>query len=300
MLAVQITEAAGPDALFLAEVPDPVPAADEVLVRFEASSINPADRKVRDGVHRPRSGSYPFTLGWDLVGTVEVGPLARGTRVMGMSAMASTGHGTWSELVALPASSVTEAPHGIDPGVLAQLPLVGLTALQAVDDLGLDVPDDVLVVGAGGAVGSLVVQLLAQRGTRPVCLVRDVEKARRVLDGLGVDIVDQVAAGSASAVVDAAGTRSADALRPGGRLVMVVPATEPASLPEGASQVVVRVAESGERLHELGSLVQSGALRLGRPDRFALRDTAAAFEAFEARNGGRVVLLHDALIHEPA
>jgi NADPH:quinone reductase-like Zn-dependent oxidoreductase len=302
MLAVQITPAGGREALFLADVADPSPDAGEVLVRFEASSINPADLKVRDGAHRPRSGDYPFTLGWDLVGTVEGGAgFAPGTRVMGMSAMASTGHGTWSDRVVLPASSLATAPHGMDPGVLAQLPLVGLTALQALDDLGPVANEDgVLVIGAGGAVGGLVVQILLHRGIRPACLVKDRTKAYESLHGLDVDIVDRVDPDSSAAIIDAAGTGSANALRPGGRLVMVVPGTQPASLPDGASQVVVRVAESGERLSELGSLVQSGVLRLGRPDRFALRDAASALDAFEARGGRRIVLLSDDLINTAA
>lgn len=300
MLAVQVTPTGGRDSLVIADVADPSPEPGEVLVRFEASSVNPADLKVRDGVHRPRSGNYPYTLGWDLIGRVEGGEgFAVGTQVMGMSAMASTGRGTWSDRVVLPASSLCKAPEGVDPDLLAQLPLVGLTALQALDDLGpVNGGDDVLVIGAGGGVGALVVQLLLSRGIRPVCLVRDSRAAAQTLRGLDVDIVDQVEPRSADGVIDAAGIGTADALRAGGRLVMVVPGTQPATLPEGASQVVVRVAESGVRLQELGSLVQSGQLQLGGAELFALRDAASAFDAFEARRGARVVLLNDELIRD--
>jgi NADPH:quinone reductase-like Zn-dependent oxidoreductase len=302
MLAVQTTSPGGRDSLEIAEVADPDPGPGEVLVRFEASSIHPADRKIRDGMTRPRSGDYPYTLGWDLVGTVEAGEgFAVGTRVLGMSAMASTGRGTWSERVVLAASSMTTAPDGADPALLAQLPLAGLTALQAVQDLGpTNADDDVLVIGAAGAVGTFVVQLLLSRGIRPVALVRDRGTAGQALRGLGVDTVDRVEPQSVDGVIDAAGIGTADALRPGGRLVVVVPGTGPASLPEGASQVTVRVSESGKRLDALCSLLTSGDLNLGPADRFALRDAASAFDAFEARRGRRVVLLDDELIHQPA
>lgn len=302
MLAVQVTSTGGRDSLVIADVTDPVPGPGEVLVRYEASSINPADLKVRDGVHRPRSGNYPHTLGWDLVGRVEGGEgFAVGTRVMGMSAMASTGRGTWSDHVVLPASSLTTAPEGAGPALLAQLPLAGLTALQALDDVGpINAGDDVLVIGAGGAVGTFVVQLLHSRGIRPVGLVRDRDTAAQTLRGLDVEIVDHVEPQSADRVIDAAGTGTADALRPGGRLVLVVPGTQPGTLPDGASHAVVRVAESGERLQKLGLLVQSGQLRLGPANPFALRDAASAFDAFAARRGRRVVLLNDDLIDELA
>jgi NADPH:quinone reductase-like Zn-dependent oxidoreductase len=291
MLAVQVAPPYGRDSLSSAGVPDPVPGPGDVLVRFEASSINPADLKIRDGLIRPRAGSAPFTLGWDLIGTVESGDgFAIGTRVVGMSAMASTGRGTWSELVAMKAASLAAAPD-CDPAVIAQLPLVGLTALQAVQDLDPSPGDDVVVLGAAGSVGSLVVQLLLARGLRPRAVVRDAEIEQPALAGLGVEISDSAAPQSADGIVDCAGIGSSEGLRGGGRFVVVVPGTGPTVLPPGAAYVVVRVEESGERLRQLISLFRSGVIRLGDPERFPLPEALAAFDAFERRSGRRVVLL---------
>jgi threonine dehydrogenase-like Zn-dependent dehydrogenase len=110
-----------------------------------------------------------------------------------------------------------------------------------------------------------------------------------------VEIVDRAEPGAADAIVDAAGAGAAEALRPGGRFVVVVPGSEPGGLPDGATQRVVRVLESGARLGELLGLAERGAIRPGAPKTYRLEDAHAAFAAFERRTGPRVVLVHDGL-----
>ncbi|WP_338060952.1 alcohol dehydrogenase catalytic domain-containing protein, partial [Streptomyces niveiscabiei] len=107
MRAVQIDHHGGPEALTVCEVPDPVPAPGEVLVRTAASSLNPVDWKTRAWDVGP---ALPATLGWDLSGTVVTAhdaPFEPGDQVVAMSAQIATARGTWSELVALPAHLLT-------------------------------------------------------------------------------------------------------------------------------------------------------------------------------------------------
>ncbi|MGP3533976.1 alcohol dehydrogenase catalytic domain-containing protein [Microbacterium sp. RD1] len=275
MIAIRFHDS-HPGEVFVDEISEPSPGEGEVLVRLEASALNPADLKIRNGLIRPRGGEAPWTLGWDLVGRVHSGAgFHPGARVLGMSTMASTGRGTWAELVALPATALAPAPEHLEASVLAPLPLVGLTALQAVDVLAPEPGDDVLVVGARGAVGSLVVRMLEARGVAPRSAVRG----------------DEIRPSSADIVVDAAGVDNGAAVRPGGRYIALVPATEPSSLPDGSAPTVVRASQSGAGLSRLLALVADGVIPLSPPRVFALEEAAAAFAAFERRDGRRVALV---------
>src|SRR5690606_31837547 len=151
----------------------------------------------------------------------------------------------------------------------------GLTAWQAVELLEPQPGQDLLVIGARGAVGSLALQLLAARGFR----------ARAIARG---DVVEPA---SADGIVDAAGVDHAAALRPGGRYVTVVPGTGPDELAGGGAPLVCYTRESGERLAELLRLFAEGAIRLEEPVVFPLDDAMSAFYAFERRGGRRVALI---------
>lgn len=299
MYAVQFDLPGGRETLSYREVPEPTLGAGEVMIGFEASSINPADLKISGGRIAPRAGTSPFTLGWDVVGIVDrVAPDVEGfrvgDRVIGMSAMAWTGRGTWSQFVALPASSLALAPAGVKATMLAQLPLVGLTALKAVEELSPVAGQAVLVVGAAGAVGSSVVQLLARLGVEVHALVR----AREQVDALALDgqvsatYAGEAPASSFGAIIDAAGIDAAYALRPGGTYVTCVPGTLPGSLgANGSVGVTAIVPESGANLATLLGYLADGSLNFGLPSVFRLNDIAAALVAFESRLGRRTVLI---------
>src|SRR4051794_41873383 len=101
MGAVKIARHGGIDVLTLREVPTPVPAAGEVLVRTIASSINPVDWKTRAWDRGP---AFPMTLGWDLAGVVAhstVPGLAAGGRVDRPSAPRAPARPPWADLVAV-------------------------------------------------------------------------------------------------------------------------------------------------------------------------------------------------------
>ncbi|WAH97744.1 NADP-dependent oxidoreductase [Arthrobacter sp. MMS18-M83] len=299
MYAVQFDFPGGRETLSYREAPEPTLGAGEVMIGFEASSINPADLKISGGRIAPRAGTSPFTLGWDVAGIVDqVAPGVEGfrvgDRVIGMSTMASTGRGTWSQLVSLPATSLALAPTRIDPTVLAQLPLVGLTALKAVDELG-PLPDQtVLVVGAAGAVGSCVVQLLARLGVEVHALVRTRERADALASEGQVTAVytGEAPTSTFDAIIDAAGIDAAYALRPGGSYVTCVPGTLPESVGAGGSiGATAIVPESGANLATLLGFLADGSLSLGEPSVFRLSDIDAALTAFENRRARRTVLI---------
>jgi NADPH:quinone reductase-like Zn-dependent oxidoreductase len=300
MLAVQFDEPGPADVLRVNDVPEPSPGAGEIVVEFEASTINPADEKIRNGSIPPRKGSAPWTLGYDLVGVVAGrGPgadrYAVGTRVIGMSAMAITGHGVWSELVCLKEASVARAPEGVDPGTAAQLPLAGLTGYQAIQALAPEPGATVLVAGAAGAIGRLAAQILRHRGIVVHALVRNSDQAA----ALPTDAVDDVHIGGSGdlvfdAVLDTVGADFSGALRDGGHYLSIVPGALPSrSAPtmEGRKAKVIVTRESGALLDELARMVERFELRLPEPVTFALTDVHRAHAEFEERTGRRVALV---------
>ncbi|QZS52692.1 quinone oxidoreductase family protein [Rhodococcus opacus] len=295
MFAVQFNSPGHIDVLQVRDIPVPSPGEGEVLVALEASAINPADVKIRSGII-PLQGSAPFTLGYDLVGTVkETGPHADrflpGARVIGASTLALTGNGTWSEFVCLPETSLARAPEGIDPAVLAQLPLPGLTAMQAVDALQLTKESDVLVAGAAGAVGRIALQLLRLRGHRAHALVRRDEQAEMLPTG----VAEEVYTGSLpesrfDGVIDTAGIDLSAALRPGGHYVTVVPGSPPHSVSEESATLVI-THESGAMLHALTELLTAGELSIPESKTFSFSEIEAAHHEYDRQLGRRITLV---------
>lgn len=154
------------DALVDVTLPDPVAAGHDLLVEVQAVSVNPVDTKVRSGV-KPADGEWKV-LGWDAAGIVKaVGPdvtlFRPGDRVWYAGSIARAGSN--SELQLVDERIVGRMPASLDFTAAAALPLTSLTAWELLFDR-LDVPTDergagktLLVIGAAGGVGSILVQL---------------------------------------------------------------------------------------------------------------------------------------------
>jgi NADPH2:quinone reductase len=156
----------------LQEIPTPLTAPNEVLVRVRASSANPVDNAIVSGMLKDMvEHQFPIVLGRDYAGVVEqagsdVSGLSVGDEVFGfIPGMSPAVHdGTWAELIAVPESIVTRKPEGVDTATAGAAGLAGITALTALDALGVSEGATVLVVGANGGVGSFAVQLAADAG----------------------------------------------------------------------------------------------------------------------------------------
>ncbi|KUJ67719.1 alcohol dehydrogenase [Streptomyces albus subsp. albus] len=281
MRAVQIDRHGGPDVLTLREIAAPEPAAGEVLIRTAASSLNPVDWKTRAWEVGP---PLPATLGWDISGRVVASndPAHEvGAQVIAMSAQIATGRGTWAELVALPGHLLAPAPATVPLADAAALPLAGTTALQALRATELSADERILVVGAAGAVGGLVVQLARLTGAHVDALVSRPGHERAATE-LGAERAwhrpEDLPRGRYEVVLDTAGTDVAAALVPGGRFVSI--ADHPLPDVPGARKSYVQ--ENATDLAHLAKLVDTDELRLRIADRFPLDDIRTAHESFEA------------------
>jgi NADPH:quinone reductase len=180
----------------LHEVPTPQIASNESLVRVHASSVNPVDGAIVAGMMRRMvEHEFPIVLGRDYAGVVEqvgsgVTRYAAGDEVYGFLPAANpTVHdGTWAELIVVPEDNfVARKPADVDMAAAGAAPLAAITAMTALDALGVSEGDIVLVAGANGGVGSFAVQLAANAGA--TVIASGLPEDEEYLSDLGVSEV---------------------------------------------------------------------------------------------------------------
>jgi NADPH:quinone reductase len=182
MKAIQIRSHGGPEVLELADLPEPAPGADQVLVRIKASAVNPLDGIVRAG-YFPIAAKPPLILGEEASGIVErtAAGFSAGEKVIvyggGLGVFRD---GTWAEWVAVPASVLRRLPEGISFEKGAALSNVGVTAYGALRHGGLKAGETLLVLGATGGVGSAGVQIGKALGARVIAVVSKMQKAAEI------------------------------------------------------------------------------------------------------------------------
>ncbi|MGO9857216.1 MAG: quinone oxidoreductase family protein [Acidimicrobiales bacterium] len=194
MRAVGITRFGGPEVLHVVELPDPEAGPGEVRIRVRAAAVNPTDTQLRSGARAERLKDVPapHVPGMDVAGVLEqvgagvVTELQVGDRVMAI-VLPLGSRGGYAERVVVPAESVVRAPRGTTDVEAATLPMNGLTARLALDQLALRPGRTLAVTGAAGAVGGYAVQLGAAEGLR---LVADASPAdERLVHELGASTV---------------------------------------------------------------------------------------------------------------
>jgi NADPH:quinone reductase len=281
----------------LREVQTPQIAPNGVLVRVRASSVNPVDGAIAAGM---MSGmvehEFPVVLGRDYAGVVaqagsEVTRYAEGEEVYGFVPAANpTVHdGTWAELIVHEDKFVAGKPAGVELVEAGAAPLAGITALSALDALGVSEGDTVLVVGANGGVGSFAVQLAANVGATVIApgLPEDEEYLRE----LGVsEVLDRDADIAAlvherypegiEALLDLVSyapegfDTHAEVLKDDGR-----GASSLSAAGEGSERHNVMAMPTQDNLERLGRLLEDGTLRVPIQDTYSLDQAGEALGA---------------------
>ncbi|MEV1080145.1 NADP-dependent oxidoreductase [Streptomyces sp. NPDC050211] len=310
MRAISQDVLGGPEVLKEVQIERPVPRTNEVLIRVRAAGINPTDWK-----HRATGGFLgepPFVLGWDVSGTVEavgigVARFQPGDEVFGMLSY-PFGHGSHAEYVAAPARWFAHKPASLDHTQAGALPLVSLTAWQAlVEYADVRAGQRVLIHAAAGGVGHVAVQIAKARGAYVIGTAS--AGKHEFLRGIGVDeAVDYRETDFAEAVKDVdvvldtiggdTSTRSLRVLRPGGIVVSILPVGSD-DFHEEAERLGVRslrmlVDASYSGLKAITELVEAGKLRPVIAGTFPLADAAEAHRLGDTgRTTGKLVLLVD-------
>lgn len=316
--------------LRLADVPEPTLGADEVLVRIHAAGVNLLDSKIRDGEFKPiLPYKLPLILGHDMAGTVlKVGPKATRYKIGDevYSRVDDFRIGTFAETIAVKETSLAAKPKALTMEEAASVPLVALTAWQALVDVAkLRAGQKVFIQAGSGGVGTIAIQLAKHIGA----YVATTASAANAdwLKSLGADMVidyktqDFETALHGYHVVlhsqDAkALEKSLNVLRPGGRLVSI---TGPAT-PTFAAQIkapwflkpvfwalsrstykkarqrkvsfeFLFMTANGQQLQQIAALIDAGHIRPVIDKIYPFAETNAAIEHVESgRAKGKIVI----------
>jgi NADPH:quinone reductase len=178
MKAIVITAPGGPEVLAVTELPDPVPAEDEILIRVRAFGLNHAETYMRNGSW----GRVAQVPGIECAGTVAADPsgrLAEGTAVVAiLGGMGRTRNGSYAELVTVPATNVVPVTTSLSWTDLVALPEVYATAWAGLhQNLGLEPGQTVLVRGATSSLGQAAVNVAAGDGAKVLATTRQPGRA---------------------------------------------------------------------------------------------------------------------------
>ena len=297
MKAVRFNRFGGPDVLEIVDLPDPHPRPGQVRIAVRAAGVNPSDWKKRNGL---MERDLPQTLGHEAAGVVDelgegVEDVAVGDRVFGFSAQGAA----QAELAVL--SNYAPIPRSLDFPGAAALPAAIETATRALDLLGIEGGETLLISGASGSVGSAAVQLAVVRGARVIGTagLRNHDYLRSlgadpVVYGEGlVERVRALAPDGVDVALDVAGSGVLPELvRLAGSPQHVVTIADYA----GASEHGVRFSsgDAGRSVHalaEIGELIDSGRFALPVTQTFPLSEVAEAHRISEAGHlHGKLVL----------
>lgn len=323
MHAAYIDRLGGPELIRHGTLSEPAPAPGEVLVEVDLAAVNHVDTFVRSGAWRTPL-TFPFVVGRDLVGTVahtttEVpGGFAPGARVWSLSMGHDGRQGSVAERVAVPVERLYPVPEGVDPAELVALAHPAATAHLALSTHGrLRAGENVVVVGAGGNVGTALVAMASHAGARvtAVASVADADHcqdsgAHSVLDRRAPDLHERITASHPEGVdlyIDAAGRNEVEpalaTLARRGRLVLLAGMGARPLLPVGTLYLLDRsilgfaisqatVTELAEAAARVGRLAACGVLRPRRHDLVPLEHTGWAHRAVEegSARGRRFVI----------
>ncbi|GAA0716699.1 NAD(P)H-quinone oxidoreductase [Dactylosporangium roseum] len=229
MHAITIEQPGGPEVLRWTEVPDPVPAQDEVLIEVTAAGVNRADALQRAGNYPPPDGAPPYP-GMEVSGRIKA--LGEGVHTwrVGQEVAALIGGGGYAELVTAPAAHLLPVPKGVRTVDAAGLPEVAATVFSNVVDLARLRPGETLLVhGGGSGIGTFAVQLGKALGATVITTARASKHDRlvelgadRVIDYTQEDFSESV---RADVILDIMGAaylgRNVKALNDGGRLIVI-------------------------------------------------------------------------------
>ena len=294
----------GPEVLEYGELPDPAPAAGEVLVEVHAASVNAADWKMRAGQYGAAVG-FPHVPGRDFSGVVAAlgkgaSDFKVGDAVWGVCEVPR--EGAYAEKIAIRQEIVTRLPAKLTHAQCAAVALAGLTALISIEEtLELKKGETILVQGGAGGVAGFAIGLARHLGARVITTAS--AKNHDYVKKLGADqVIDyhkqdftRIVSGI-DAVFDTVGgdvtERSFAVLRPGGRLASVaVGGNAPPSPRADVTSLRPKVNRDRPHLERVGALVAQGQVRLPDMVEYPLDGAADAHRVSEARHlRGKLVL----------
>lgn len=293
MKAAQITQYGGPEVIKINDIPQPPLSEGHLLVEVHAAGVNPVDWKIREGHMKAMADiPLPATSGGDFAGVVsEVGAgvvgLAQGDEVYGSALSLGAGTGSFAEFTLVTPKTIAKKPKNIDFKSAAALPLVGVSAIQALTEhIKLAGGQKILIHGGAGGIGCVAIQIAKHLGAYVAVTVGtdDVQFAKErgadeVIDykkqNFGEIIKDF------DAVFDTVGGEtyqtSFGVLKKGGIIVSMVEQPNKALMEQyGVTAIAQFTQITTERLEKLTELVESDVVKIHIEKEFSLDQAAEA------------------------
>jgi NADPH:quinone reductase-like Zn-dependent oxidoreductase len=297
MKAAFLEQHGGPEVLKYGDLPDPKAGPGEILVDIAAASVNGADWKVRNGDYGTTL-KFPYVLGRDFSGTVSalgegVTDFKVGDAVFAV--MPPGQEGTYAEKVAIKAAVVARKPDSLSHVNAAALSLIGLTALNSVEDtLKLKRGETILIQGGAGGVASYAIQLAKHIGARVITTtsatnlnyVRSLG-ADQAIDYQAEDFtkIGQVCDAVFETVGGDVAMKSFAVLKPGGRAAFIASGGKaPAAPRDDVQPLRPPVPRTRAAMERVAQLFESGAVRAPEIKLYTLPQAADAHRLSEGRH----------------
>ncbi len=308
MKAAQFKTYGDPQVVEVVDVEKPAIQDGQILVEVHAASLNPFDYKVRRGYMKEMIPlALPVTLGGDFAGTITavgngVSEFAVGDEVFGQANVVGGGSGTLAEFAAAKAGSVAKKPQSVDFFQAAALPLVGVSAVQAlIEHIKLVKDQKILIHGGAGGIGSIAIQLAKSIGAYVATtaspdhadFVRSLG-ADEVIDYKGQDFSTILK--DFDAVYDTVGgetyTKSFAVLKKGGVIVTMVAKPDPELDKKYEVTTIGQMTNTTtERLTHLAELVDAEKIKVTIEKMFPLEQAKEAYDFLETNHPkGKIVV----------
>ena len=291
------------------------PSEGNVLVNVKAAGVNPSDWKLREGFFKQMVPlQFPATLGMDFSGVIEkvgvgvASDLKQGDEVYGQSGVFAGGSGAFAEMALANADKIAHKPKTLTHEQAAGLPLVGVSAWQAlVETIGLSKGQKILIHGGAGGIGSIAIQLAKHLGayvattvsTNDIQFVKEELGADEVID-YKTQTFENVLPHDFDAVFDTVGgetyTRSFKVLKRGGGSGGIIVSMLEQPVQElmdqfGVKAVFLFSQVNRERLTKLAEWVDQNNIRVNVERTFPLDEARAALDyQRDVHPRGKIVL----------
>ncbi len=309
MKSAQMRRYGGSDVIVINQntsLPDP--SSEKVLVTVKAAGVNPVDWKIREGYMRHTMQlDFPLTIGMDFSGTVEkagteVRGINQGDDVYGQASVLRGGTGAFAEMALANADSIAHKPKSLSHQEAAGIPLVGVSAWQAlVENMALENGQKILIHGGAGGIGSISIQLAKHLGAHVATTIstNDMQFAKELGADEIIDYKNQAfenVTHDCDAVFDTVGgdtyRRSFKVLRRGGIIVSMLEQPDQQLMEQFGAKAAFQFTQvNRDRLTKLAEWVDKNNVRVNVEKTFPLDKAAEALDyQRNVRPRGKIVL----------
>lgn len=312
MKAVALNQIGGVEQLHLTNLPTPLPRPNEVQIQVAYTAVNPVDWKICSGSFKRIPTKFPLIPGWDAAGKIsalgkEVENFKVGDEVYAYCRKPVVQWGTYAEYVCFDGENVALKPKKFNFAQAAAIPLVGLTAWQALyDHAHLKKGETILITGGAGGVGSLAIEFAKNLGATiyTTASIKNHDYVKKLGASYAIDYnkedfaskIKSLVPQGLDVILDCVGgetlEKSYPLLKKHGRLVSIVNKPDESQCKRhDITGTVFMVEPNGSQLKKIAELIDMGKVQAPHIEEMPLSDFAKATEKNKTgHTKGKIVL----------